>query len=550
MTSAGGLVRPEEFRAKDSLLSGPAGGVVGAARAGRRSGFPRVIAFDMGGTSTDVARFDGDFEYVWQHEVGGVQLLAPALAIESVAAGGGSICSLDANGLRVGPESAGARPGPACYGAGGPLTITDVNLLLGRLDPARFGIPISRAAAEEALEALRRAVEARDGGTVEAEPLLAGLLEIADERMADAIRGISLRKGYDPGRVRAGRLRRRGRAARLRGGGAAGDPHGARPRRRRAAERPRDRPRACWSASPSGRSCGVSRALAPPAGGRRCGGGGGGDRGVAGGAGGGGDGGGGGGGGAGGGGGGAAPHRQPALRGAGVHAGVEVEEEGSLRDAFELALPRGVRPPARGPPDRAGVAPRGRLLARGRRAAARRLPLPSTPSPAGRTRAWMGGGWREVPAFDRASLRPGARLSGPALVFERHSATVVEAGWEAAVDGAGALVLSSAAGASVVRRTPDPTTDDRRTGDPVDAVQEELFTSRFRALVGEMGEQLRRTALSTNVKERLDFSCALLDADAELVVNAPHIPVHLGALGLCVRQRARGAPAAARATWW
>ena len=195
MTSAGGLVRAAAFRAKDGLLSGPAGGVVGAARAGRRSGFPRVIAFDMGGTSTDVARYDGDFEYLFEHRVGDAHLVAPALAIESVAAGGGSICAFDGIQLKVGPESAGAWPGPACYGAGGPLTLTDVNLVLGRLDPERFEIPLDAAAAGRALDALRAGMGAADPGP---EAVLAGLLEIADERMAEAIRSISLRQGYDP----------------------------------------------------------------------------------------------------------------------------------------------------------------------------------------------------------------------------------------------------------------------------------------------------------------------------------------------------------------
>ena len=135
MTSAGGLVRAEAYRAKDSLLSGPAGGVAGAAAAGKRSGFRRIIALDIGGTSTDVSRFDGDYEYQFEHRVGGVRMVAPALVIETVASGGGSICRFKDGELRVGPASAGASPGPACYGAGGPLTITDVNLLLGRLDP-------------------------------------------------------------------------------------------------------------------------------------------------------------------------------------------------------------------------------------------------------------------------------------------------------------------------------------------------------------------------------------------------------------------------------
>ncbi|HEX6199176.1 MAG TPA: hydantoinase/oxoprolinase family protein, partial [Thermoanaerobaculia bacterium] len=165
MTSAGGLVGAAEYRAKDSLLSGPAGGVVGMADAGRRSGFERVIGFDMGGTSTDVARCDGAFEYVFEHRVGDARLLAPALAIETVAAGGGSVCRFAGGRLLVGPESAGADPGPACYGAGGPLTLTDVNLLLGRLDPERFGIPVDREAAEARLAELAAEVAAAGGET-------------------------------------------------------------------------------------------------------------------------------------------------------------------------------------------------------------------------------------------------------------------------------------------------------------------------------------------------------------------------------------------------
>ncbi|HVK04108.1 MAG TPA: hydantoinase/oxoprolinase family protein, partial [Armatimonadaceae bacterium] len=200
MTSAGGLVGAGAFRPKDSLLSGPAGGVVGAARAARLSGHPRLIAFDMGGTSTDVARCDAaqGYDYVFEHRVGDAHLVTPALAIESVAAGGGSVCFVERRGLRVGPESAGASPGPACYGAGGPLTVTDVNLLLGRLDPARFEIPIDRAAAEAAADALLAALERETGERMTREALLAGFLDVANERMADAIRTVSVRRGYDP----------------------------------------------------------------------------------------------------------------------------------------------------------------------------------------------------------------------------------------------------------------------------------------------------------------------------------------------------------------
>jgi 5-oxoprolinase (ATP-hydrolysing) len=199
MTSAGGLVSRETFRAKDSLLSGPAGGVVGMAAAARRAGFSRVLGFDMGGTSADVARFDGRFDYAFSHEVGGVRVAAPAVAITTVAAGGGSICSFENGRLRVGPESAGASPGPACYGAGGPFTLTDANLLLGRVDEASFPIPLSRGAAEAAFEAVRRAAEAHAGAPIEREALLRGVVDVADERMADAARAATTRKGADPG---------------------------------------------------------------------------------------------------------------------------------------------------------------------------------------------------------------------------------------------------------------------------------------------------------------------------------------------------------------
>lgn len=198
MTSAGGLVRAGDFRPKDSLLSGPAGGVVGAMVAGHACGYRRLISFDMGGTSTDVARIGSDLEYVFEHTVGDAHLVAPAVAVESVAAGGGSLCCYDGHRLRVGPRSAGAQPGPACYGAGGPLTITDVNVLLGRLDPDAFGIPIAVEASKEALRHVLQAMLDGSARPMATERLLEGFLHIANERMADAIRQISIRQGYDP----------------------------------------------------------------------------------------------------------------------------------------------------------------------------------------------------------------------------------------------------------------------------------------------------------------------------------------------------------------
>ena len=196
MSSAGGLIDGRRFRAKDGLLSGPAGGVLGALEVGRQAGADTVIAFDMGGTSTDVARCGPTSEVERLSRVGGASVLAPTLPIETVAAGGGSVCAFDGFTLTVGPESAGAVPGPACYGAGGPLTLTDVNLLLGRLDAGRFGIPIDPTAARRRLTELHRLV-ASDGELTEDE-LLAGLLRIADERMAGAIGKVSIRRGFDP----------------------------------------------------------------------------------------------------------------------------------------------------------------------------------------------------------------------------------------------------------------------------------------------------------------------------------------------------------------
>ncbi len=511
MTSAGGLVAASAFHPKDSLLSGPAGGVVGAAAAGRRAGRGRLIAFDMGGTSTDVARIDGDFEYSYEHEVGDAHLVAPALAIESVAAGGGSVCWFDGHRLRVGPQSAGASPGPACYGAGGPLTLTDVNLLLGRLQADRFGIPVSAARAVREFEALCAALREKTGTRPDPDSLLEGFLEIADERMADAIRQVSLRRGYDPADYA------------LVAFGGAGGQHacavadrlgistvlippdagllsalglGQAVLERFAEEQvlqpltdvedevPARLERLARRAAEEVRAAGV-----PP------------DR-IA------------------------VRRRLAHLRFTGQDATVEVacEAGDSLGKAFEARYSElyGHRPEGR-----AVELESLRVIASERPHAADTAPTPaaSALSAGGTTlRARLGGAWREVAAVERGGLAPGEVIRGPALVFEPHAATVVDDGWDGEVDTWGTLRL--------VRTTPRDTRDH---GAQPEAVRLELFTNRFGAIAREMGERLRRTAVSTNIKERLDFSCALLDASGELVVNAPHIPVHLGALGLCVR---------------
>lgn len=428
MTSAGGLVSASSFRAKDSLLSGPAGGVVGAALSGRRSGFPRVIAFDMGGTSTDVARHDGDFEYVFEHRVGDAHLVAPALAVESVAAGGGSICGFDGAQLHVGPQSAGAWPGPACYGAGGPLTLTDVNLVLGRLDPSRFEIPLDARAAESALdELLSRMGDAAPGR----EALLEGLLEIANERMAEAIRGISLRRGYDPSDYALVAFGGAGAQHACALAGLLGIGHVVVPRDagllsalglgaavvERFAHRQVLEPLAGAADRLPGWLDDLGReATAAVA-----------AEGI--------------------------PEDRVEVRrrilnlrfvGQDEALAIEPSEGEGIEDAFGKVY-RGIY----------GYAPEGRAieLESVRVVASSADPgvvlgsaepsREAASSPSGTRTCWLGGAWQEVPVFDRGSLRSGDRFQGPALVFESHSATVVDAGWRGRVDEAGNLVLSA-----------------------------------------------------------------------------------------------------------
>ena len=428
LTSAGGLVPARDFRAKDSLLSGPAGGVAGAALAGRRSGFERVIAFDMGGTSTDVARYDGDYEYVFEHTVGDAHLVAPALAIESVAAGGGSICAFDGYKLQVGPESAGAQPGPACYGAGGPLTLTDVNLLLGYLQPARFEIPISRSEAERRFEEIRHAI-AQSGGTPPNKlTLLQGFLDIANERMADTIRKVSIRKGYDPadyvlvafggagGQHACGVAERLGirtilvppDASLLSAyglGHAVVERFAERQILKTLRELERDLPALLNQIGAEARQAVVAEGV--PA-----------DRVQT-------------------------RRRLINLRYVGQDSvlSVEYEEGRALADLFQEKYQ-----------EIFGHTPEGREIevesirvvcsSRPEEEVPESASVPPKPArPTGRGQAVFRGQRRTVPHFEREHLQPGAQADGPALIFERHSATVVNPGWRFLRDGVGALVL-------------------------------------------------------------------------------------------------------------
>ncbi|MES2465603.1 MAG: hydantoinase B/oxoprolinase family protein [Armatimonadota bacterium] len=527
MTSTGGLVGAAAFHPKDSLLSGPAGGIVGAARAGEQAGFPKIIAFDMGGTSTDVARYDGAFDYVWEHSVGEAHLAAPALAIETVAAGGGTVCTAGPQGIKAGPESAGASPGPACYGMGGPLTLTDVNLLLGRVLPDRFGIPLLPSHANKAAQQLLDDL----GGTVaDRDTVLAGLLEIANERMADAIRRISVRHGYDPMEY-----------ALLSFGGAGGQHACAVAERlgittvvvppdasllsawgighasiERLSERQVLRTLdasvgsqvAEWVAELAREATdavvaeGVTRSEV------------------------------------------AVRRRIVNLRLVGQEStqSVEFEEDVPLPAAFAIRFEAVFGYPP--PPDRPIEIESIRVVA------GSSVPAPEPAEDTGDTaantrkeqprpgsvRAYFGSRWQTIPAHEREDLRVGDTIPGPALITERHSVIVVETGWCCRIHPAGSLVLEYAPQTDSVEQAADA------PNARPESVQTELFSARFSAIATEMGEQLRQNSISTNVKERLDFSCALLDPDGELVATAAHIPVHLGALGVCVRRLRESIP--------
>jgi 5-oxoprolinase (ATP-hydrolysing) len=430
MTSAGGLAEASAFRAVDALLSGPAGGVIGAAAAALRSGCERILALDMGGTSTDVSRWAGDTEVVFEHRVGDALLAAPALDIETVAAGGSSLCHVEAGQLRVGPASAGADPGPAAYGAGGPLTLTDVNLLLGRVVPERFGIPVDEQASRDALARLRSDLDAAAAATTAAEgdeALLEGLLAIANERMAGAMRRISVRRGFDPADHD------------LVAFGGAGPQHacavaGLLGMRRvlvpvdasllsafgmghavieRFAQLQVLRPLAEVDEEIGDRVAELAQQAisdleaegVDPSG-------------IV------------------------VRRRLASLRLAGQDAALEVDWRpgADLAEAFSVAYRAlyGYDPPAR-----AIELESLRVVASTVADAIRPAAQPDLREAAasGTVRTWLDGRWRSVPLVDRSEQTPGATIEGPALVVEAHSTTVVEPCWTCAVDGAGALVI-------------------------------------------------------------------------------------------------------------
>ena len=483
-SSSGGLIDRAGYRAIDSLLSGPAGGVVGAGATARAAGLEQFINLDMGGTSSDVSRYSGSFAYQSPHQVGDARISSIAMKIETVAAGGGSICRVEDGLLRVGPQSAGAHPGPACYGFGGPLCLTDVNLLLGRLDPSRFSTPVSP---EDAQGRLAEMVEQSGRPGPE---LLEGFLAVADDAMANAIRKVSTAEGYDPSRHA------------LQAFGGAGGQHACGVARRLGMTK-------ILSPADSGllSAYGLSRArverliersvLAPPdprslavleeemiaeglAALAKLG-----ETGRV-----------------------AGKRAFARLLGQDVPLEVEYSETVEIEELFRRKFERVF-----------GYFPEGRAV----EIHSIRL-LVAGASPSGEEETFPDGPLCGAGAsLSREEIAPGESLAGPCLVADDFGTLWIEEGWTARKGTRGSLLLEA----------------DESEGSGVSfpaVARRELFASRFLCLVDEMGAQLERTALSVNVRERLDFSCALLDGAGYLVANAPHIPVHLGAMGLCARR--------------
>ncbi|MDF2765814.1 MAG: 5-oxoprolinase [Rhodospirillales bacterium] len=518
MQSNGGLTEAGNFRGKDSILSGPAGGVVGAVSVGRMAGFERLIGFDMGGTSTDVMHYDGEFERAFETEVAGVRMRAPMLRIHTVAAGGGSILGFDGARFRVGPQSAGADPGPACYRRGGPLTVTDCNVMVGKLQPdffpAIFGrrqdLPLDAELVRDRFAALAEQVSDATGMLRSAEEVAEGFLTIAVQNMASAIKHISVQRGYDVTRYTLCCF------------GGAGGQH------------------ACLVAD----ALGITRILLHP------------------------------------------------LAGVLSAYGMGLADIRAIREeAVEAALAGGAMDGLSERLDRlaesasaevgAQAVPRERISVLRRVALKYQgtdspLPVPfgtleemqaafaelyrqrygfTMPGkalivesvaaeaigagepvseqvaeqpkrdgplrPAATRSIFTGGSAREAQFYRRAELRPGDRIMGPAVIVEDNATTVIEPGWQAEVTALDHLLLTRAVPAE--RRS--------KIGTAVDPVMLEVFNNLFMAIAEQMGVTLANTAYSVNIKERLDFSCALFDGSGGLIANAPHMPVHLGSMG-------------------
>ena len=522
MRSNGGLTDARHFQGKDSILSGPAGGVVGMAETASRCGFGKVIGFDMGGTSTDVSHYDGAFERAFDSQVAGVRLRAPMMRIHTVAAGGGSILDFDGSRYRVGPESAGADPGPACYRRGGPLTVTDCNVMLGRIQPSYFPRVFGKEANQsldghvvrDLFDGMARRINAETGDIRSAEQVAEGFLKIAVENMANAIKKISVQRGYDITEYTLNCF------------GGAGGQH------------------ACLVAD----ALAMGRVFIHPLAGVLS------AYGM-----------------------GLADRRAMRERTVEVplEAGITVELAGHLDvleedaraelsdqgvDEENITVLRRVHLRYDGTDTALVVdlADRAHMVADFEAAHKRRFgfllggrghvaeavsveavcptdafedkeikPIPGVAGlkPLDTVLMVSGAERSRTPVYNREALLPGDVIDGPAIIVEANATTVVEAGWRAEVDRFGPLILT--------RVRPRPQL--MAVGTDADPVMLEIFNNLFMSIAEQMGAILANTAHSVNIKERLDFSCAVFDAGGNLVANAPHIPVHLGSMGESVQ---------------
>jgi 5-oxoprolinase (ATP-hydrolysing) len=523
MQSSGGLTDAHLFHGKDAILSGPAGGVVGAVEVSRLAGFDRIIGFDMGGTSTDVTHWAGEYERAFVTEVAGVRLRAPMMSIHTVAAGGGSICAFDGARFRVGPESAGANPGPAAYRRGGPLTVTDCNVMVGKIDPDLFphvfgtsgDRPLDADVVRAKFTTLAAEVSAATGQPRTPAEVADGFLRIAVDNMANAIKHISVERGYDVTEYTLCCF-----------GGAAGQ-------------------HACLVAD----ALGMTRAFIHPLAGVLS------AYGM-----------------------GLADVR--ALRQQAIEARLSDEALAAVEATFaaltataageverqgieqsRIACHRSLHLKYEGTDTTLAVAASrdvaaivsqfesryrtqygflmpGRALViealaveavGATQSAADEMPV-FTPRdgplmPIRVNRVYTEGAHRDAPVFDRDHLRPGDAIAGPAVIRERNATTVIEPGWRATLTPRDHLVLERVEQA---RRA-------HAIGTTADPVLLEVFNNLFMAIAEQMGVTLANTAYSVNIKERLDFSCAVFDGEGNLIANAPHMPVHLGSMGESVK---------------
>jgi 5-oxoprolinase (ATP-hydrolysing) len=517
MQSNGGLTDAAKFQGKDSILSGPAGGIVGAVETARLAGFSRIIGFDMGGTSTDVSHWSGAYERTFDAQVAGVRVRAPMMQIHTVAAGGGSILHFDGARFRVGPDSAGANPGPASYRRGGPLTVTDCNVMLGRLNPEFFprifgpnaDQTLDRDAVAAKFAALAGEISRATGKKVSPEETAEGFMKIAVANMANAIKEISIQRGYDVSKYTLACF------------GGAGGQHACRVADELGMKRIFLHPFAgVLSAYGMGladvralRHRTIEAALTESA--------------------------------------------MPTLTGTldelahegeaellaqGIersaieierhvhikYAGTDVPlvadfgDPAAIKASFEVAHRRQYGFIV---PDKALVVDSVSIEAIGRTEAVADAVLASADRADGEPKAlvpfWAEGAHHQAPVLDRAEMRPGQEVDGPAIILEPTSTSIVEPGWTAVATPRGHLVLERRV--ALARQA--------AIGTSVDPVMLEIFNNLFMSIAEQMGSTLEKTSYSVNIKERLDFSCALFDQQGKLIANAPHMPVHLGSMG-------------------